>query len=112
VLLRELDGGTPTKEHVSKTLRLSQRTLTRRLADVGTTFEELLASLRRELADRYLRDTELSVGEIAYALGFASTGSFVRAFRRWTDSTPSEVRAGAGRTRVRRAESHALEGPD
>lgn len=101
VVLRELDGGNPTKEHVAKTLRLSPRTLTRRLASAGTTFEEVLSSLRCELAGRYLRDTELSVGEIAYALGFSSTGSFVRAFRRWTECSPSEVRAGAGRASSR-----------
>jgi AraC-like DNA-binding protein len=101
VVLRELDGGNPTKEHVARTLRLSPRTLTRRLSDVGTTFEEVLSSLRCELAGRYLRDTELSVGEIAFALGFSSTGSFVRAFRRWTESSPSEVRAGAGRASSR-----------
>jgi AraC-like DNA-binding protein len=101
VVLRELDGGNPSKDHVAKTLRLSPRTLTRRLSDVGTTFEEVLSSLRCELAGRYLRDTELSVGEIAFALGFSSTGSFVRAFRRWTECSPREVRAGAGRASSR-----------
>jgi AraC-like DNA-binding protein len=97
VLLRELDGGNPTKEYVASSLRLSPRTLTRRLADAGTTFEEVLSSLRHELSARYLRDTELSISEIALALGFSGASSFVRAFRRWTGSSPSEVRAGAGR---------------
>jgi AraC-like DNA-binding protein len=100
-LLRELDGGNPTKEYIASLLRLSPRTLTRRLADAGTTFEEVLSSLRCELSARYLRDTELSISEIALALGFSGASSFVRAFRRWTGSSPSEVRAGAGRTAPR-----------
>jgi AraC-like DNA-binding protein len=101
VLLRELDGGNPTKEYVAAALRLSPRTLTRRLADAGTTFEEVLSSLRCELSARYLRDTELSISEIALALGFSGASSFVRAFRRWTGNSPSEVRAGAGRASPR-----------
>lgn len=105
VLLRELDGGNPTKEYVASALRLSPRTLTRRLADAGTTFEEVLSSLRYELSARYLRDTELSISEIALALGFSGASSFVRAFRRWTGSSPTEVRAGAGRI-VPRSAAH------
>ena len=69
----------------------------------GTTFEEVLSSLRHELSARYLRDTELSISEIALALGFSGASSFVRAFRRWTGSSPSEVRAGAGRMMPRSA---------
>jgi AraC-like DNA-binding protein len=101
VLLRELDGGNPTKEYVASALRLSARTLTRRLADAGTTFEEVLSTLRCELSARYLRDTELSISEIALALGFSGASSFVRAFRRWTGHSPSEVRAGSGRSELR-----------
>ena len=100
VLLRELDGGNPTKEHVARVLRVSPRTLTRRLASAGTSFEEVLTSLRCELAIRYLRDTKLSLSEIALALGFSGTSSFVRAFRRWTGQSPGGMRLRAGRSVV------------
>lgn len=69
-------------------------TLHRYLRDYGTTFEKLLDESRRELAARMLEQTDLPVGEIATALGYASPGSFVRAFKRWHGVTP-----GAGRSR-------------
>lgn len=97
VLLRELDGGNPTKEHVARVLRVSPRTLTRRLASAGTSFEGVLTALRCELAVRYLRDTKLSLSEIAMALGFSGTSSFVRAFRRWTGQSPGGMRLRAER---------------
>jgi AraC-like DNA-binding protein len=69
-------------------------TLHRYLRDQGTTFEKLLDESRRELGARMLEQTDLPVGEIATALGYASPGSFVRAFKRWHGVTP-----GAGRSR-------------
>jgi AraC-like DNA-binding protein len=71
---------------------LSARTLHRRLAEAGTSFEKLLDETRRELAAEYVRRTDYSVGEVAYLLGFAETSSFNRAFRRWTGKSPSEFR--------------------
>jgi AraC-like DNA-binding protein len=71
---------------------MSVRTLTRLLAAEGTTYRELLETLRRDLAGRYLAGDALSVSEISFLLGFAELSSFHRAFKRWTGRTPAEFR--------------------
>jgi AraC-like DNA-binding protein len=93
-ILDALPSGPPTEEQVARGLALSQRTLQRRLAAVGTTYGDVLDRMRHELALHHLRDAQLQISEIAYLLGFAEAASFNRAFRRWTGRTPSEYRAG------------------
>lgn len=85
------DGGA-TLAATAAHLRLSERSLQRRLADEGTTFEALLDELRRELARRYLGDRALALGEVAYLLGYSEPSAFHRAFKRWTGTTPAEAR--------------------
>jgi AraC-like DNA-binding protein len=94
-LLGHLPSGAPTQGAVARAVGLSARTLHRRLAEAGTSFEKLLDETRRELAAEYIRRTNYSVGEIAYLLGFAETSSFNRAFRRWNGRPPSEFRRAA-----------------
>ena len=73
-------------------LRMSPRTLQRRIAAEGTSFHALVESVREELARVYVKDPKRSLGEIA----FSSVGRaqpFLRAFRRWTGMTPRSFRA-------------------
>ncbi len=70
------------------------RTLYRKLAEENTTYRAVVDEVRHELALRYLGDATLAVREIGHLLGFATSPSFHRAFRRWTGTTPSEYRAG------------------
>jgi len=67
---------------------LSARTLQRRLAEQGTTFQEVVDEVRRELARKYLQDRALGVTEVAYLLGFSELSAFDRAHRRWTGKAP------------------------
>lgn len=83
-------GGTAAR------LRMSERSLQRRLADEGVSFELVLDALRRELALRYLGDRRLAISEVAYLLGYSEPSAFHRAFKRWTGHTPSELRRTAG----------------
>ncbi|MBK0060561.1 AraC family transcriptional regulator [Pseudomonas sp. S44] len=88
-----LNGGRePDLEEVSRHLQLPTWTLRRKLAEEGSSFRGLLNDTRRDLAETYIRDTELAFGEIAYLLGFASAEAFQRAFKRWTRLTPGEFR--------------------
>jgi AraC-like DNA-binding protein len=82
-------------------MHLSPRTLRRLLAAEDTTFRRLFDGLRQDLALRYLGDPRLSIGEIAFMLGFSEVSAFHRAFRRWRTTTPAEYRrrASAGESR-------------
>ena len=92
VLCRLLPQGEPRRELVAQALHLSQRTLQRRLQEEGTSYQQLLDDTRRELAEQYLGQVDLTLLEVAYLLGFADPSNFFRAFRRWFGETPSEYR--------------------
>lgn len=81
-----------TLETVASALGLPPRTLQQRLGQAGTTFEGVLQDTRRSLASQYLRDTDLSMTEIAYILGFSELSSFTRAAMRWYGHAPSVER--------------------
>lgn len=93
-LLELLPSGAPSIQAVAARLGASARTLQRRLQDEETSFADVLASTRSDLARHYLGHTALSSAEISFLLGFADPNSFYRAFRIWTGSTPEEARSG------------------
>lgn len=88
-----LQGEEPTLASVASALRLSTRTLQRRLAQDKLNFRDLLDGARRELAEQYLRSSTGSLMEISYMLGFSDPNSFFRAFKRWTGTTPEGFRS-------------------
>lgn len=91
-LLRLLAQAEPTLVAVADALCLSPRTLQLRLRQAGHSYQQLHDEVRRELAERHLRDQLLSIKDIAFLLGFAEPSVFVRSFRRWTGQTPSAFR--------------------
>jgi len=91
-LLRRLTTGAPEADDVARALRLSPRTLRRRLEAEGVAFSDVLDAVRRDEALRLVRESNLSFDEISFRLGFSQTTSFHRAFRRWTGTTASETR--------------------
>lgn len=88
-----LTSGQARQSDIAASLGMSSRTLSRRLADEGTSFAEALDNLRTSLAKSYLKDSDLTLAEIAYLLGYAQAGGFNEAFRRWTGTTPGQFRA-------------------
>jgi AraC-like DNA-binding protein len=88
----ELPHGDPSVVQAARKMHMSSRTLARRLADEGTNFKALLDDLRRRFAFRYLEDTQLSLSEVSFLLGFAEPAVFHRAFQRWSGQTPLEYR--------------------
>lgn len=84
-------------ERLAPALNMSARTLQRALREEGTTYSKELDALRHELALRYL-GAHVSLGEVAYLLGFSEPSAFHRAFRRWTGDSPANVRAQLART--------------
>jgi AraC-type DNA-binding domain-containing proteins len=85
--------GQPTSfDLVAGRLKMSPRTLRRKLEQEGTSFRELIDELRAHAAIKYVRDTDLTIEDIAFALGFSDAAAFRHAFRRWTKSAPHEYR--------------------
>ncbi|ACA87215.1 AraC family transcriptional regulator [Shewanella woodyi] len=87
-----LDGTTPTLEQVSEQLNMAPWTVRRKLVEEGGSFQQTLNETRRTLSISYVRDTALTLGEIAYLLGFGSPTAFQRAFKRWTGEAPGRFR--------------------
>jgi len=86
-------GITPTLASVADFLHISARTLRRRLHDAGTSYKDILSSVRLGLAAEYLRSTRMAPKQIAYLLGYSGVTSFHRAFKNQYELTPAEYRA-------------------
>jgi AraC-like DNA-binding protein len=85
-------GGSPALPYAAGTLGLSPRTLQRRLAGMGETWESLVDVWRRQTAEAMLADPACRVGTVARRLGYGDPAHFARAFRRWTGTTPTAWR--------------------
>lgn len=92
-LRRSLAGKRPTLQDVAQELGLGARTLQRRLADGGISFQQLVEDTRRELARYYLKQSKVELNEAAFLLGFEDANSFFRAFQGWEGTSPGEWRA-------------------
>jgi AraC-like DNA-binding protein len=93
LLKKLLAGQRPELQDVARELRLSTRTLQRRLTSAGVTFQRLMEDARRELAQHYLLHSSLELNETAYLLGYEDANSFFRAFHHWEGTSPGEWRA-------------------
>jgi AraC-like DNA-binding protein len=82
----------PSLTVIARELRMSPRTLKRKLADHGTTFSTIRDEMRRQRALLLLDNRGLSIGEIAQKLGYSELPNFTRAFRKWTGVTPIAYR--------------------
>jgi AraC-like DNA-binding protein len=91
-----LPHGAAHVDEVARRLGMSRRTLARRLAAEGLTFSQVLNRLRADLAQRHIRDSDLSISQIAWLLGYQEVSALTHAFKRWTGKTPREMRAREG----------------
>jgi AraC-like DNA-binding protein len=92
VLASRAGGGDTRIQAIARTLATSARSLQRRLAAAGVSYQQLLDLSRNDAAERYLTHSPLSIGEVAYLLGYSEPAAFSRAFRRWHDETPQAFR--------------------
>jgi len=77
---------------VAKHLHLTARTLRRKLRENNMSFRRVKDELKMEVAIKYLRDTDLTIDDMADVLGFSDAANFRRAFQRWTKRSPVEFR--------------------
>jgi len=84
--------GEANADAACRALKLSRRTLQRRLKAEKTSFQKVLQEVRAELAISYLKDDRLKALEVAMLLGYSSISSFTTAFKSWYDLPPAEYR--------------------
>jgi AraC-like DNA-binding protein len=89
---RGLSSGLFNVDPISDSLKMSPRTLQRRLAEAGTSFVQLLDKVRYATALKLLEDPKRPLGEVAFIVGYSELRAFNRAFRRWAGTTPGELR--------------------
>ncbi len=73
-------------------LGMSSRTLQRNLSEENVTYRQVLEQVRMERATELLQETQASITEIAFSLGYDDATSFSRAFRRWAGYPPNAVK--------------------
>ncbi|MGZ4515243.1 MAG: AraC family transcriptional regulator [Mycobacterium sp.] len=105
-LVRQLlPSGAVTLELIAEQLNLHPKALQRRLAAENTTFAAVVDEVRREAAERYLRDTNITLSHLARELGYAEQSVLTRSCHRWFSCSPAayrkairsgQPRAGAG----------------
>jgi AraC-like DNA-binding protein len=88
LLLHERHSG----DDVAQMLAMHRRTLNRRLKAEGTTFQEVLDSVRYSVACELLSVPEISLDDVAATLGYAGVSPFMRTFHRWAGTTPGRWR--------------------
>jgi AraC-like DNA-binding protein len=93
IVKRSLAGQRPRLEDVALELRMSARTLQRKLLEEGVTFHALMEDARHEMAQHYLRQPSVELNETAYLLGYEDPNSFIRAFHKWEGTSPGEWRS-------------------
>ena len=91
-IARQLGSGVPDLPATAAAVRVSERTLQRRLAEKGVNHSALVDEIRRGLALQYVAEAHLTIDEIAERLRFADATAFHRAFKRWTGTAPTHYR--------------------
>lgn len=92
VVAARMKGVVPTLTEVARELAMSERNLQRVLRNDGTSFQQLVDALRRDLAISHLANPHTSAGQVGFLLGFSEPSAFHRAFRRWTGKAPHAFR--------------------
>lgn len=77
---------------IASSLAMSGRTLQRRLEALGVLYRDLLEEARKQAAGRYITSSVLSIGEVAFLVGYSEPAAFHRAFKRWYGMTPQQYR--------------------
>jgi AraC-like DNA-binding protein len=73
-------------------MAMSPSALQQKLAQLDSSFQDLLNQVRQSLALAYMEQPRVSITEMSFLLGFSDTSSFTRAFRRWTGKSPRDYR--------------------
>ena len=86
-----------SSEEVAARLRMSPRTLRRKLREEDASFREVLNQVRIELVEKHLEEMILTLEEIAQGVGFSDVAGLKRAIARWTRAAPARRQASSKR---------------
>lgn len=89
VMRSALLTGQYSQDEIASLFGMTTRTLIRRLQFFDTDFRELIDESRYDMARLMLENTSLTIGQIAESLGYTRASTFIRAFRRWSGTTPA-----------------------
>jgi len=93
---KQLNHGITRQDLVAEDLGLTSRTLQRKLSQEGVSYQRLLDEVRQQMAEDYLRNSDMAIPDIALRLGYSETTSFHRKFKTVTGKTPGEFRRECG----------------
>jgi len=83
-----LPHGAPSRERIASAMNISLRTLQRYLKEEGQSFQGILESIRKRLAQEYIERNCYPLEEVAFLLGYSNITAFYAAYRRWFRATP------------------------
>jgi AraC-like DNA-binding protein len=81
-----------SKSAIANLLFVHPRTLQRKLASEGVKFEDIRDEVRRQSAQRFLRETQIPLAQLSSLLGLSDQSVLTRCCLRWFGETPSRVR--------------------
>ncbi|WP_226703214.1 AraC family transcriptional regulator [Microbulbifer elongatus] len=97
-----LPNGQISLNYVADYMMLGTRSLQRMLMEEGTSFQAILNETRQAEATRYLKESDISLTQLAGLLGYVDLATFSKAFRRWFGVSPRQWRQANGNARASR----------
>jgi len=88
----------PGLTSIARILHTSEQTLRRRLQQENASYREIKDKVRRDIAVRRLTESDDSITEIAFLVGYSEINNFTRAFKNWCGINPSDFRKQHGCT--------------
>lgn len=90
-----------TLEKVADCINITPRALTRKLANEGTSFRQIMHDVRMELVSYHLQSSNISVEKLAEIMGFSGASSLRRAIKNWSGNAVSRLRENAPQARTK-----------
>jgi AraC-like DNA-binding protein len=91
VLVDAIFDGDPRIETIASRMKMSTRSLQRKLQAAGTSHRKLLGDTRLRLAESLLSKESITQSNIARTLGYSGATAFNRAFKGWTGRPPGQA---------------------
>ena len=87
-IIQGYEANYPSVPQVAAMFGISERTYRRKLDQANTSYRHILDEHKKNRCLDMLASKTASVNKLVEALGYSESASFLRAFKRWTGSTP------------------------